>query len=184
MRRLILPVLLTLCLASPALADAGAQITGPGFRAPDADGVNGFRTSLLIGQVDRMKGFDLGILSLSKSGNLTGFALVFGVSQISGPVTGGSFALINMREGTATGGTVGFVNVVNSIDEGANVGFVNLTEGYSQVDVGGFSMSEKSRVQVGMVNMTKEIQSVQIGLINFADNGFFKVFPFFNYPKK
>jgi len=184
MRRLILPVLLTLCLASPALADAGAQIAGPGFRAPDDPNVKGFRTVLLVGDVDDMNGFDLGILSLSKSNTLTGFALVFGVSQISGNVKGGSFSLVNLREGSSTGGVVGFINVVESIQDGANVGFVNMTEGYSQVDVGGFSMSQKSRVQVGFVNMTKEIQSVQIGLINFADNGFFKVFPFFNYPKK
>ena len=189
MRRLLasstfLALVLAQSLAGPAFADAGAQIAGPGFRAPDDATVRGFRTSLLIGEVTDMHGFDLGLLSLSKSTNLTGFALVFGVSQLSGTVKGGSGAIVNLREGSSTGGVVGVINVVDSIRDGANVGFVNSTKGYSQVDVGGVSLSQKSRVQVGVVNVTKEIQSVQIGLINAADNGFFKVFPFFNYPKK
>jgi hypothetical protein len=184
MIRRALPLLLTLCLASSAFADTGAQIAGPGFRAPDDSTVRGFRASLLIGEVDDLHGFDLGILSLSKTRNLTGFALVFGISQVTGTVKGGSGAIINLREGSSTGAVVGVINVVDSIRDGANAGFVNSTKGYSLVDVGGISLSQKSRVQVGIVNVTKQIESVQIGLINAAENGFFPVFPLFNFPKR
>lgn len=182
--RSALPWLLALCLASPALADAGAQIAGPGFREPDDSTVRGFRASLLIGEVDDLHGFDLGILSLSQTRNLTGFALVFGISQVTGTAKGGSGAILNLREGSSTGAVVGVINIVESIRDGANAGFVNSTKGYSLVDVGGISVSQRSRVQVGFVNVTKRIESVQIGLINAADNGFFPVFPLFNFPKR
>lgn len=182
--RSLLALLIAVCLASPVLAETGAQIAGPGFRAPDDSTVKGFRTSLLIGEVDQMHGFDLGILSLSKARHLNGFALVFGISQVTGSVKGGSAAILNLREGASTGAVLGMINVVESLSNGGSVGFVNATKGRSQVDVGGISVSQRSLVQVGFVNATKRIDSVQIGLINVADNGFFPVFPFFNYPKR
>ena len=34
--------------------------------------------------------------------------------------------------------------------------------------------------QLGFINVTNDLQGVQVGLINFARNGFLPVFPFFN----
>lgn len=33
------------------------------------------------------------------------------------------------------------------------------------------------------MNVAKRIEGVQIGLLNFAKNGFLPMFPFFNFPK-
>ena len=37
--------------------------------------------------------------------------------------------------------------------------------------------------RLGFVNVTRKIENVQIGFLNFAENGFLPVFPFFNLPK-
>jgi hypothetical protein len=37
-------------------------------------------------------------------------------------------------------------------------------------------------VQVGFINVTNRIDGFQFGFINIADNGFFPVFPIFNFP--
>ena len=50
------------------------------------------------------------------------------------------------------------------------------------VDVGGINMSDGAVVQVGFMNMTKKLRGVQIGFLNFAENGFLPVFPFINFP--
>jgi hypothetical protein len=52
------------------------------------------------------------------------------------------------------------------------------------VDLGGLNMSESSTAQIGFINITKEIKSFQIGFINMAENGFFPIFPFVNFPKQ
>jgi hypothetical protein len=180
---IITALLLAWASGSPALADADAQFQMPGLRAPDDSSVDGFRASLLYGELDSMRGFDLGIFSLSKSGQLEGFGFVFGAAWITGSSSGCSAALINVNEGSSTGVLAGFVNKTDSMNDGVNLGFVNFTEGYSEVDVSGLGISDHSNVQVGFVNVTKQIDSVQIGFINAAENGFFPVFPFFNYPK-
>ena len=67
--------------------------------------------------------------------------------------------------------------------DGANIGLLNVTRETSSVDISGLGISKQSDVQVGLINVTDEIKGVQVGLLNFAKNGFFPVFPFFNYPK-
>jgi len=177
-------LLAALPIAGPALAETDAQLAGPGFRVPDDPDVDGFRASILYGEADSMRGFDLGIFSLSKSNSLNGFGFVFGAAWITGDVDGGSAALVNVNEGSAHGVLAGFINRTSSMQDGVMLGFVNFTEGYSMVQVNGLGISERSKVQVGFVNVTKQIDSVQIGFINAAENGFVPVFPFFNYPKK
>ena len=59
-----------------------------------------------------------------------------------------------------------------------------MSEGYSDVDLSGMGISNHSNVQVGFINITQKIDKVQIGFLNFAENGFFPMFPIFNFPKK
>ena len=77
----------------------------------------------------------------------------------------------------------GFINVIQKNAEGTNMGFLNVTSGSSNVDISGLGISKESKIQVGIVNVTEKIESVQIGFLNFAKNGFFPVFPFINFPK-
>ena len=51
------------------------------------------------------------------------------------------------------------------------------------VDIAALNLSDESTAQLGFVNVTKHLTGFQLGFINVADNGFLKVFPFFNFPK-
>jgi hypothetical protein len=70
------------------------------------------------------------------------------------------------------------------VKSGANIGFVNVTDGFSNVDISGIGISKRSNVQLGFVNITQKIEKVQIGFLNFAENGIFPVFPIFNIAKR
>ncbi|MCH8134281.1 MAG: phaC PHA synthase, partial [Myxococcales bacterium] len=49
---------------------------------------------------------------------------------------------------------------------------MNIADGGTLLDVGGLNVSERSVVQVGFINVTKEITSFQFGFLNIAENGF------------
>jgi hypothetical protein len=106
------------------------------------------------------------------------------VGKLTGNLTGLAGSLINIHSGEDTGLNAAFFNQVHTMKSGANFGFVNITDSYSMVDVGGANISDGSLVQVGFLNVTKEITAVQLGFLNIAENGFLPVFPFFNFPKK
>ena len=170
--------------ARPAHAQASAQFALADFRAPDVDSVDGFRFSILFGELASMRGLDLGLVSLSKSAQLEGVAFVFGGTWITGSSEGAAISMINIHEGSARGLMAGMVNIVDSLEEGVNFGMINFTRGTSMVDLSAVGISQRSQVQIGMVNVTKHIETVQIGLLNVAENGIFPVFPIFNVPKK
>ena len=185
MKSFALSLFSLLFFAMPALAEASFQFTAPGIRAPDDPNVDGFRLSILHGKAEKVSGFDLGIFSFSESTKTSGFGAIFGVAQISGVSSGFAGALININTGEALGVNAAFINSIKTVkDGGANFGFLNITKNYSALDIGGLSVSDRSKVQVGFVNVTKKIDKLQIGILNIAENGFFPVFPFFNYPKE
>lgn len=182
MKRTIICIL-ALFVASPAFAQAAFQFTSPGVRAPDDPSVEGIRLSLFHGRNTNMSGFDLGLLSLSESENRSGLAIITGISKTTGKSSGLNSALVVIHTGDATGVNAAFINKVERLSSGANIGFLNITDGYSAVDISGLGISERSTVQIGFINITKKIESFQIGFLNIAENGFFPVFPFFNFPK-
>ena len=185
MKSFVLCLVSVVLLAMPALAEVSFQFTLPGLRNPDDPNVDGFRLSILHGKAENVTGFDLGIFSLSESAKRSGFGLVFGIAKNTSSSAGLSGAFINLHTGQSSGLNMGFVNSVKTLkDGGANLGMLNITEGFSAVDISGLAISNESNVQVGMVNITEKINHIQIGLLNFAENGFFPVFPLFNYPKK
>ena len=185
MTSFILCLFSVLFFAMPALAEASFQFTAPGVRAPDDPNVSGFRLSLLYGKAASVSGFDLGLASVSETSKMSGFGAILGLARITGPSSGFVGALINIHTGETSSVNAAFINSVKMVKRGgANIGFVNITEGFSAVDVSGLAISDESNVQVGFVNVTEKINSLQIGILNFAENGFFPVFPFFNYPKK
>lgn len=184
MKSLVSCLLSLLLLSVPALAETSFQFSLPGLRAPDDPNVDGFRLSILHGKAEKMSGFDLGFFSLSEASKTSGLGAIFGVAVVTGSSAGLAGALININSGEATGVNAAFVNSVKNAKNGANIGFLNITESHSGTDIGGLSISDHSNVQVGFVNVTKKIDKVQVGFLNIADNGFFPVFPFFNYPKE
>ena len=183
-RILALSIALSLALYSTAaLAEASIQFSTIGLQAPKDPNVHGARFVLLYGVNQSVHGFDLGMMSFSESVTQSGFSANMGLSKVSGQSGGLALSLINIHGGHDTGMNAAFVNIVEAMDHGINVSFLNITKGFSNVDLGGLSMSEKSDIQLGFVNFTREIGSLQIGFLNFAGNGFFPVFPFFNFPK-
>ena len=188
MRSIVISLALLISLilgAGGAGAEASGQFAFPGLRAPDESSVNGLRFSLLYGQNKSMKGLDLGFVSMSESTDLTGVAFVFGVHRLTGAMkSGAAFSLINLHSGNDSGLNAAFINKVNNAENALGFGLVNIADGTTMMDIGGFNMAKKSSVQIGFVNVAKEIEGVQIGIMNIAENGFLPVFPFFNFPKR
>lgn len=185
-----LSLLLALALSplagpAPAHADTGFQLGLAGFNLPRDDSVDGLRLSILYGKTERTRGLDLGFFSLSQSHDRSGAAFVFGISRVTGDATGAaSLALVNMHDGTDSGINAAFINLVGDTSEAFNTGFVTVASGSTSVDLSALNMSQRSKAQIGFVNITKQIDQVQIGFINVAENGFLPVFPFFNFPKR
>jgi hypothetical protein len=174
-----------LCLvAVPALAETSIQLSALGAQAPKDPDVNGFRISLFYGKNQSVRGFDLGIASLSESTKSSGFSTIWGIGRVTGESSGLASAFVNIHTSVDTGVNAAFINSVSTMKSGINIGFVNVTDGYSHIDLSGMGISKKSKVQLGFVNITKEIETIQIGFLNFAENGIFPVFPIFNLPKK
>ena len=182
----VLSMLAVTAALSSSVAMAGTPVMFSSinnFNAPDENAVSGLRVAALYGKVDEVKGVDLAIIGLSETNSTTGVNLgFFGASKVNQDMTGASLGFLNWNTGTASGANIGAVNVTNDV-RGANVSFVNYSEGNTMVDVGAANFSETSTVQVGVFNKTTKIEGVQIGLINCADNGFFKCFPIINFAK-
>ena len=183
MKRMILCFFLLLH-ASAASAEVPFQFTAPGLRAPDDPDVNGVRFSIFHGKNQSVRGLDFGLLSLSETSDLSGLGLVLGLGKVTGKMSGGAaISLINIHTGSDTGLNAAFINRLNDAGRAVDVGFVNIADGATMVDVGGLNVSDSSRVQLGFLNITREIKGVQIGFLNIAENGFLPVFPIFNFPK-
>ena len=175
---------LVLC-ASPAFAQAKFQFAAPNFRAPENPDVSGMRLSFLWGENQSQRGFDAGLLSLSQTSKFSGLGLILGVSKIDGQMSDGVvFSLVNWHNGRDAGFNGAFLNFLHEPSGAFNLGFVTVSDGSSGVDFGGFNMSSRSKAQIGFLNVTDEIESFQFGFLNIAKNGFFPIFPVFNFPKR
>lgn len=170
-------------VTASASADVGGQFQFAGLQAPESENVDGFRFSILYGKNTKVGGFDLGFFAYTRAAEFDGFGPLFAIGHVTGNSSGCMCSFANFVEGTASGANIGFINIVGDSPDAVNVGFVNTSQKTTGVDIGGLSMSKKSSTQVGFLNITEEITNVQIGLLNVASNGFFPVFPFFNYPK-
>ena len=173
------------CIAftGSASADASAQFQFAGLRAPDDPNVDGFRFSLLYGNSEKLGGFDLAGALYAGSSEFSGAGPWFAMAHVRGDSRGCLCSFANYIEGTSHGAALAFINIVGDAPEGVNIGFVNYTEGATTFDLSGFGISERSKVQLGFINVTDEIERFQIGFLNVAQNGFLPVFPIFNFPK-
>jgi hypothetical protein len=182
MKRIAL-VSLLLVLSQAVLAETPFQFAAPNLRAPDDPKVSGIRLTVIHGRNQSVRGIDVGVISLSETGNLFGASVVLGIGKVNGDMVGFANSAINVHTGSDTGLNAAFVNRVNSVKTGANVGFVNISDGYTMLDLGGFNLSGRSSVQLGFLNVTRRLTGVQIGLLNLAENGFLPMFPIFNFPR-
>ena len=186
MKKLLPALTVAAVLLSPALHARQTPVmfsTIDGFNVPNAENVTGVRLALFHGRVNQLKGLDVAAFGLSETNKTTGVNLnFFGAAKVNQEMKGASLGIVNWQEGNTVGANVGAVNLTNNV-KGANVSFVNYSTGHTVVDVGAVSFSQQSTVQVGLFNKTAQLDGIQIGLLNCADNGFFKCFPFVNWSK-
>ena len=183
MKRMTLCLLL-LAFGHAASAETSFQFAAPNHQSPKDPDVNGVRLAIFHGKNRSVRGFDLGLLSLSETSKLSGLSLVLGVGKVTGEMSGGAaISLVNVHTGNDTGLNAAFVNRIHSGERAVDVGFVNIADGTTMVDVGGLNVSNRSTAQVGFINVTKQITGFQFGFLNIAENGFLPVFPIFNFPK-
>ncbi|MCG9702736.1 phaC PHA synthase [Vibrio natriegens] len=182
-------MMLAVCAAtlSPvAMADSTPVMfsTISNINAPSRDTVGGVRLSVLHGQVNEVKGVDFSFVGMSETDRTVGvnFGLLFGASKVNQEMKGVSLGWFNWNEGTTTGLNLGTVNVTHDV-KGVNWSAVNYSTGHTMADVGFASISQQSNFQLGFFNMTDQIDGIQIGLLNCADNGFLKCFPLINFAK-
>lgn len=183
MRSFVLTLSILFVLASPATGETSFQFSAAGSQAPVDPDVNGFRLVLLYGANQSVRGFDFGIVSLSEAVNSSGISMIWGIGKVTGRSSGLASAFVNVHTGEDSGMNAAFINSVATMKNGLNLGFINVTDGFSNVDISGMAISAESKVQVGFINVTSKITGFQIGFLNFAENGFFPVFPIFNFPK-
>lgn len=178
-----LPLAIVL-FANAAFAEAAFQFGAPNLQVPKDPNVSGVRLSFIHGKNQSQRGLDLGLISMSETSRLSGLALIMGISKVTGGMSGGAaFSLVNWHTGRDSGMNGAFINVLNDAAGAFNTGFVIVADGETMVDLGGFNLSKRSTAQIGFVNVTDEIKSFQFGFLNMAKNGFFPVFPVFNFPK-
>jgi hypothetical protein len=171
--------------ANCAFAQAGFQLGVPGARIPNNPDVSGVRLSVIHGENRNQRGLDLGLLSMSETANLSGLALIGGVSRVTQSMSGGAaLSLVNWHTGKDSGMNGAFINVLNDTTEAFNVGFVTIASGGTMVDLGGFNMSRSSVAQIGFLNVTDRIEGFQFGFVNMAKNGVFPILPVVNFAKK
>ncbi|AEX23374.1 VC2662 family protein [Vibrio sp. EJY3] len=187
MKKLLTSLAVVAAVASPvALADSTPVMfsTIDHINAPSRSEVGGVRLAVLHGQVNEVKGVDFSLLGMSETDRTTGvnFGLFFGAAKVNQEMKGASLGLVNWNRGQTTGLNLGAVNITNNV-KGLNWSAVNYSEGYTMADVGLASISKKSNFQLGFFNMTDQIDGIQIGLLNCADNGFLKCFPLINFAK-
>ena len=88
----------------------------------------------------------------------------------------------------STAAQLGFTNTSKRESSAYQVGVINnATDDTDGVQVGVFNLSYGFKgVQVGIINTNyrRSSNSLQIGLINYMEDGFLPIFPFFNYRAK
>jgi hypothetical protein len=171
-------------LASAAAAETGFQFSAAGAQSPADPNVNGFRLVLFYGKNESVRGFDLGIASLSESVNSAGVSMNWGIGKVTGRSSGLAASFVNLHTSQDSGVNAAFINNVKTMKSGVNIGFVNVTDEYSYLDISGMGISKQSNIQIGFINVTSRIDGIQIGFLNFAENGLFPMLPIFNMPRK
>lgn len=179
----VIPFVCLLLLANAAFAETGFQFAVPGANLPNDPDVSGMRFSLIYGKNQSTSGLDLGLLCMSETSRMSGLALVAGVHNVRTEMSSGvAFSLMNFHTGRDSGVNGAFINVLNDAGSAFNTGFVIVAKGPTLVDLGGVNISKSSKVQIGFLNVTKQLKVFQFGFLNMAENGFLPIFPVFNFP--
>src|SRR5262249_45534701 len=125
MKRWILSACLILLAGSASAGGTAFQLGLPSLNIPSNPQVDGMRLSFLWGKNSSQSGLDVGVLSMSETSQLSGLALVGGVSKVTGRMDSGvALSLVNYHTGSDSGVNGAFINILNDTSEAFNTGFV------------------------------------------------------------
>jgi hypothetical protein len=131
--------------------------------------VSGFRLNVFLGVNRDVTGFDLSAVAGHTLGTQRGVQLGL-VNQVLGDCTGAQTAAL----GTSVEGRLRGVQIA---------GLVSLASEGSGVQIAPFlaHATEFSGFQLGLFTSAGEMKGLQLGLLNFNENGFLPIFPLFNF---
>lgn len=117
--------------------------------------------------------------AFNRTNDMTGFNL--GAFNVANNVTGMNLGAVNFNGGNVEGLNMGAVNVTSENVTGSNIGAINVTSGSSSSDFGAFNYADTTNFQFGLINATKHLEGLQIGVINVAMNATVPVLPLVNF---
>ncbi|MEJ2139873.1 MAG: phaC PHA synthase [Gammaproteobacteria bacterium] len=150
--------------------------------APEGD-VVGVHLSTIYGKTGNVTGWEWPLLAFSDTASMKGLSFspfLVSANRVRGDMTGVTLGVFTVQEGQSTGVNLNAVNITNNVN-GLNWSFANISSGYTVADVGFLNISKKSNFQFSAVNITDQLEGLQIGLLNCAKNGFLPCFVFFNF---
>ena len=153
------------------------------LNAPKDTEVKGVRFSVIYGKSGSVTGVDFPVLAVSELDTMKGLSIPLflpGGSIINTEMKGVTLGVFTYNKGMSTGLNANFVNVTGET-KGVNWSAVNWASGSSMVDLGALNVSKGGNFQLGVVNVTEELNGLQIGLICVAKNGFLPFFIIFNF---
>lgn len=145
--------------------------------------VNGLRIPVFFGTTEKVIGVDFNIFTSDVdefSGLQGGIFLGAGIfNKVNTKFRGVGLGLINLHAGNSKGFLLGAGNFTNDFT-GLKLGIFNYSKSKSNYEFGLVNYSKEAFFQFGLINIAREINGFQIGLLNFANNGILPVVPFFN----
>ncbi len=155
------------CVAA-SLAPAAASAEKPARRSTPVQFAL-VNPAQVFGEDKSVTGFRLNVI-LGVNRDVTGFDLSGLVNKVDGDCTGAQIAgLHNSVEGRLRGVQI--------------AGFVSFASEGSGVQIAPFlaHATKFSGFQLGLFTFADEMKGLQLGLLNFNENGFLPVFPLFNF---
>ena len=101
-----------------------------------------------------------------------------------GNVRGIDLGIVSLTE-NVNGGKIAIITNGKDVD-GVELGIANFQKTMSGFQAGIYNRSTTFNAggQLGIINRSDNSDGMQFGIINIMKNGFLKVFPFINFPKK
>ncbi|MEI6856567.1 hypothetical protein [Psychrilyobacter sp.] len=186
MKKLILFLSLMVSVAITSFSETTNFQLGltPTLNIGGEEEVVGLRVPVFLGATEKVTGVDFNIFAGEVdefTGLQGGIFLGMGIfNKVNIKFKGAGLGLINLHGGESKGLLIGGANLTNEFT-GLKVGIFNYSKLNSNYEVGIINYSKEAFFQFGLINITDQINGVQIGFLNFASNGILPVMPFLNF---
>jgi len=186
MKKLILFLSLMVSMTMTSFAETTNFQLGltPTLNISEGEEVNGLRVPVFFGTTEKVTGVDFNIFASDVdefTGLQGGIFLGAGIfNKVNTKFKGVGLGLINLHDGNGDGFLLGAGNLTNDF-KGLKLGIFNYSNSNSNYEFGLVNYSKEVFFQFGLLNIAGKINGIQIGLLNFANNGVLPVMPFLNF---